>query len=257
MKKYTVLLLILAISKFGSAQLSDHNTNDSWFIGASLNVVTLKNGAGLNDKASKIGPYIGIGGQIYHDSYEPFGFRYHLDMKWVPDLGFKAVELFREVGTDLRLDFTGFTSHKVGLNLISTDVVCFGLGGSFSDYIVDIPHTDESGTVTTIYNWKEPSGWHWTAGPTIFLDGGFGGFTLNLISSYELSYFQPIVTNDYEALTEKIENYEKPAFLKFDLTINHESGVYFSYDKTVMIDRGVNANKVSRGDFQIGYKFWI
>ena len=263
--KNSILVIITLLFFYGSnltAQLSSHRTNEDWFWDAGINFVTLSNkqlvvpqNAYKGDKFS----YFGVHMMFSHDSYEQWGFRYHLDMKWFPDLSFKAVELFKETGTTARIDFSGITSHKIGVNVFGSDNLAVGLGGSFCDYIVDIPNWKSTTNFNQGgYTWQEPSGWHWTAGPALFVDGGLADFAVNVIMSYDISYLRPKITDEYEANVDKYPGgYPRVGFMYFDITINHQSGLYLSYDRTSLIDKGVNNNKLRRGDFQFGYKILL
>lgn len=259
MKTIIITAFLCVFCQNAFSQLSSHRTNEDWFWGLGLNRVTLNNknmvvppNAYKGDKFS----YFGIHMMFSHDSYEHWGFRYQLDMKWFPDLSFKAAELFKGTGTTPRLDFSGITNHKIGINVFGSDHLAVGIGGSFCDYIVDIPNWKSTPNFNPGgFTWQEPSGWHWTAGPALFLDGGIGDFTANLILSYDISYLRPKITDGYEENVDKQPGgYPSVGFLYFDITINHESGLYISYDRTSLIDKGINANKFSRGDLQLGYK---
>lgn len=252
---FLILVLCIVYRQDGSAQLPDHNVTSQGMVGFTVGLSTIKSNETLYPQAAKEGAYFGIGVDFSYYNFEPFTLRYHLKMKWAHDLFHKAGELFEGTGTDPRIDFTGFTWHKVGLNLFATDNVCVGLGGSFADYIIDIPlYANSNGDYFEGITWQEPSGWHWTAGPCLFADAGFGGFALSFIASYDISYLQPKVTDDYESLTAKIPGYKKPHFLFWDLTLNHESGFFAGFDRVSLIDNGVNSNKMSRAEFHLGYR---
>ena len=260
MKSLRLLPLLLILNTWKSnAQLSGHISNGSTAIGFHAGFVALKHKNNAFEIGQKHGPYFGFSGiDIAHTNYDSWTFRYNLEMKWTMDLFHKGVEFFKGTALDARVDFTGFTWHKLGVNVFSTDNFCVGIGGSFSDYIVDIPiFANENGDFFEGQRWQEPSGWNWTAGPCLFLDYGIGDFAFNFIGSYDLTYFTPKITQDYEDLTVQIDGYEKPHFMYFDFAVNHESGVYMSFNRTLMIDNGLLENNVSRGEFKFGWRWWI
>jgi len=251
------LAAICFLSNVSIAQLSNLYLADTWSVGFNLGVSSIKNKALLFEDGQRVGPYLGVGMDLAYQTYDPWMVRYKLEAKWVNDLGYKGIELIRGTGTDPRLDFTGFTWHKIGLNVFATDNICVALGGSFADYIVDIPQWTENGTYWAGEIWQEPSGWHWTAGPCVFVDYGIGDFAVSLTSSYDIRYFHPIVTNDYEDLVNAIEGYTAPGFLYTDISINHDSGFYCGFDKIRLVDNGEVGNKMSRTNLRFGWRVEI
>lgn len=240
------------------AQLSDHISNGTKFLGFHAGFVSINHPNSTFEIGEKHGTYFGLGFDFGHSNYTAGEFRYHLEMKWTVDLFNKAAEFFDETALDARIDLTGFTWHKLGFNILATDNFCFGLGGSFADYIVDVPlFADEDGNFFEGIRWQEPSGWNWTAGPCLFLDYGIGDFAINFIGSYDFTYYTPKITDDYEAQVQRIDGYKNPSFLYFDLVINHESGVYISYNNTQMQDNGTLENDVSRSEIKLGWKWWL
>lgn len=260
MVKFRLLVPILFFfySNNVNSQLSGHYSDDSRFVGFHGGFVSLKNNNNAFEIGRKHGPYFGLGIDVGHTSYSAGDFRYHLELKWTMDLFHKSVEFFKETALDVRLDLTGFTWNKLGVNVFATDNFCIGIGGSFADYIVDIPkYANENGNFIGGTRWQEPSGWNWTAGPCLFLDYGIGDFAFNFIGSYDFTYFTPKISNDYESYVQRIDGYERPRFMYFDLSANHDSGIYVSFNRTLMKDRGLLNNNVSRGELKFGWKWWI
>lgn len=260
MKKIALITTILTfIGVFKSnAQLSGHMSDGSAAVGFHAGFVALKNGNSTYELGRKHGAYFGLGMDIGYTNYSAGKLRYQLEMKWTMDLFHKGIEFFNETALDARLDFTGFTWNKLGVNIIGTDNFCVAIGGSFSDYVVDIPlYANEEGGFFAGKRWEEPSGWNWTAGPCLFVDYGIGDFAFNFITSYDFTYFTPVITQDYEDFTQKIDGYTPPHFMYFDLAVNHESGVYMSFNRTMMFDKGTIGNNISRGEFKFGWKWWI
>ena len=258
--KLLLTILAVSVSLISQGQLSNHISNYGWGVGFHTGMVTIKNDKLLYPEGQKIGPYWGgiLGLDVSYGTYEPGEVRYQLEAKWTLDLFHKAGELFKGTGTDARIDFTGFTWHKVGINVIGTDNMCVAVGISFADYIVDIPnYINDQGNFPGGSKWQEPSGWNWTAGPCLFADYGVGDYAIGFIGSYDFTYLTPKITDDYEALTDKIEGYKPPNFMYLDLTVKHESGVYLSLNRTMMIDKGSLGNNVSRGEMKLGWKWWL
>lgn len=258
MKKILSVFICLFGLNSSFAQLSMHSANESWALGLNLSRINVSDKIiGFDAKEKKA--FWGVGGEVSYNNFEQWGVRYALDVKWFPDLGHKAFELFRGEGLDPRLEFSGFTWHKLGVNFIATDFFTLGAGLSAADYIIDIHKWNSDTHVPYATNgvWQEPSGWYWTAGPALFLDGGIGDFSGALTLSYDISYFHPIVTEDYEANVDEIVDYPTPNFFHIDLTFMHDSGIYFSFDQTRLIDRGVLKHNMTRTDVQLGYRFFI
>lgn len=254
-------LIFLALScfccKHASSQLWNHNVTQQTMAGFSLAMVNLDCPQMAYADGRHVGSYLGINLDVSYYNFEQWGLRYYLDMKWVTDLSFKAVEFFREEALDARIDFSSMTWHKVGLNVFATDRLCVGVGASFADYIVDLPDWNEDGNFPNERWWQEPSGWWWTAGPALFVDAGVGDFAISLTTSLDIPYLHPKITDDYEANITRIEGYADPRFFYFDLTVNHESGLFMSFDRTTMNDKGTHGIKLKRGDFQFGYRVTI
>ncbi len=255
----TISTLLFLVLTFGvKAQLSGHLSDDATYVGYHFGFTTINHPTSTFEVGEKHGAYFGLGMDVGHTDYTPGALRYHLEMKWTLDIFNKGMEFFDETALDARIDLTGFTWHKIGINVFASDNFCFGLGGSFADYIVDVPlFADEEGNFFEGIRWQEPSGWNWTAGPCIFLDYGIGDFVLNFIGSYDFTYYTPKITDDYEALTQKIDGYKNPSFVYFDFVINHDSGVYLSYNSTQMQDNGTLGNDVSRSEVKLGWKWWL
>ncbi len=253
-------LFVVALSFSSRGQLSGHVSDEAWGVGFHTGFVTIKNDKLLYPEGRKEGPYWGglFGVDLSYSTYQPGGIRWQLEAKWTLDLFHKAIELFQGTGTDPRIDFTGFTWHKLGVNVFANDNLCIAVGGSFADYIVDIPkYANDQGDFFAGTTWQEPSGWNWTAGPCLFADYGVGDFAINFIGSYDFTYLTPKVTDDYEALTDKIDGYKTPNFMYLDLSVKHESGVYMSLNRTMMIDNGSLGNNMSRGEIKLGWKWWL
>lgn len=260
-----IFTLIFGISLFSlntQAQFSTFTHTDETLYGFNFTVTSMKNPSLLYVEGQKVGPYVGIGVDITRYSYEPWKLRYQLEMKWITDLGFKAYEFFTtglNAKDTARLDFSGLVWFNMGTNLYSTEHFNIGIGGNFSDCVLDIPNFTFNGNSingqTLDIGWQEPSGWHWTAGPTLFADACVGSFAFTLTSSYNFSFWNPIINNAYEERIDQIEGYPPPQFWFLDITANHKSGFYVSFDITKVIDTGINQNKISRNDLQIGWRF--
>ncbi len=257
-KKTCIVVIAIFTVQSANSQLSTHIANGAWAPGFHIGFGTIKNNQLTYVEGRKHGPYFGVGVDLAYSTFEAGEIRYYLDAKWTMDLVHKGVELFKGTGTDARIDFTGFTWHKLGINVFATDNLCIGVGGSFADYIIDIPlYANNNGDFFAGITWQEPSGWNWTAGPCFFADYGIGDFAASLTTSYDFTYLTPKITDDYEALTDKIDGYKPPHFMYFDLTINHETGVYLSINRTTMIDKGDLGNNMSRGEIKMGWRWWL
>lgn len=256
--KFLGLVMFLFFSNSMQAQLSSHNSNGSSALGFHAGFVSLKHANSTFDIGRKHGPYFGLGIDIGYTNYEVGKIRYQLELKWTMDLFHKAIEFFKGTALDARVDLTGITWHKLGVNIFATDNICFALGGSFADYIVDVPRfVNEDGNFNESFTWQEPSGWNWTAGPCLFVDYGLSDFVFTFIGSYDFTYFTPIITQAYEDRTDKIEGYKPPHFMYLDLSVNHETGVYISLNRTLLLDKGELSNKISRAEIKFGWKWWI
>ena len=257
MKKAIIFLFTLhSFSVF--PQLDLHDSNQEFRCGININLATLTDRALAFETGQKVGPYFGLGLDFAYANYEQWGVKYLLEMKWTNDLFYKGIEFFRDgIGAiSPRLDLSGFTWHKVGINILANDRFCIGIGGSFSDYIIDIPGWNENGDFPNSgLSWVDPSGWYWTAGPCAFFDFGIGDWAINIISSYEISYLHPKITDDYEANVFSTNDYPFPVFFYTDITINHDWGLYLSYDLLKTIDKGNLSHNVSRNDLQVGWRF--
>lgn len=254
--KFLLLLTCCTVLGLGKAdaQLAFHNVNQNAMAGFSLTLTDLDCPKMVYPDGRHVGSYVGVNVDISYYNFDQWGLRYNLDMKWMTDLTLKAAELFRGDGLDARIDFSGLLWNKVGLNVFATDRFCIGVGASAADYIIDLPDWNADGNFPNELPWQEPSGWYWAAGPALFLDAGVGDFAVSMTTSLDIPYWHPKVTDDYEANISVIEDYPAPRFFCFDLTVNHESGMFFSYDRTTMTDKGVHGLKMTRGDFQLGYR---
>ena len=249
-------LLLLLISATVNSQLSKSNTGT--YAGFNVSLTGVKNAsAPSGDSMASVGPYFGIGVDVSINSYERGDLRFFLSSKGLTtDLIKTSIMLFNEEAYEGQIEFSGLIWGRVGINIFATDNICIGLGGNLSDYILDIPLWNPlAGNGQGGLRYEEPSGWHITAGPTMFLDYGYKNFTLNTITSYNFGFYYNTINADYEAFIDVIDGYEKPQFISTLFSLNHTSGAYASFEYTSMIDKGIVGNKMSRKEFTLGWKF--
>jgi len=131
--------------------------------------------------------------------------------------------------------------------------------------VVDLPKfTPYINKVNQEIRYEEPSGWHFTAGPSLFLDYGIGDFIINSNSSYNFSFYHDLINTRYENGIDKIEDYKAPHFFNTLLQVRHAgTGFYISFEHTRMLDNGTIGSNISRNDIALGWvvdfdvlKFW-
>tara|TARA_R110002050_G_scaffold299089_1_gene463790 strand:- start:22264 stop:23055 length:792 start_codon:yes stop_codon:yes gene_type:complete len=259
---YSTLLFII-ISFSAQAQLDNYLNSDETLIEFSLNVVTLKNPSLAYKDGQKYGPYLAPGVSLTHYNFDQWGFRWGMDFKWTTDI-------FPEIYSLWRTDYldrgkvpmlTGLWWTNAGTNVYNTEYFNIGVGAHFADYLIEIPDWDSTGNINAAgqqlaVNYQEPTGWYWAIGPTLYLDAVYKSLLFSVTSNYSFSYWRPpIREKEYEDAINKIEGYPSPHFLYVDITANHDSGFFISFNRTMAIDRGINANKFSRNDLRIGWKF--
>ena len=262
--KTVVTILFLVISSIsGLAQLDGYANADETLLGYSINMVSLKNPSLLYEDGQKFGPYFAPGFNLTHYNYEQWGFRWGMDFKWVSDIFPEIYSLWNTTYLDRGKVpmLSGLWWTNVGTNVYSSEYFNIGVGAHFADYLIEIPDWDSAGNINALgqqlaVQYQEPTGWYWAAGPTMYLDAGYGQFFLTITANYSFSYWRPPIRDkEYEESINKIEGYQAPHFLYVDVTVNHNSGLFVSFNRTMTIDRGVNTNKFSRNDFGIGWKF--
>lgn len=263
MKNLITILLLTVVSLTSNAQLDGYMKSDETLLNFSLNVVTLKNPVVQYEDGQKFGPYLAPGFGLSHYNFDQWGYRWGMEFKWVTDIFPEIYSLFEATYINRPQEpmLSGFWWTDMGTNVYVTEYFNVGVGGHFADYLVEIPDID-SANLTTIPNqpvptaFQEPTGWYWAVGPTIYLDAGYKQFFLSIKANYSFSYWRPrIREKEYEDAINKIDGYPAPRFLYIDVTVNHDSGFFISFNRTMTIDRGIRDYKFSRNDLGIGWKF--
>ena len=263
MKRLLTILLFISISVTSSAQLDEYMKADETLLSFSVNTVSLKNPTLLYEEGQKIGPYFAPGFGLNHYNYDQWELRWGMDFKWVTDVFPEIYALWDESYIDnVKVPMlSGFWWTNAGTNVYSNDYFNVGVGAHFADYLVEIPDWDSAGNINAggtqlATQYQEPTGWYWSAGPTLYLDAGYKSFFLSVTTNYSFSYWKPpIREKEYLDEINQIQGYSSPHFLYVDVTVNHDSGFFLSLNRTMMIDKGINANEFSRNDFGIGWKF--
>jgi len=263
MKSLFALLLFIIVSSTSNAQLDGYMKADETLLSFSVNVITLNNPTLLYEDGQKFGPYFAPGFGLNHYNYDQWGYRWGMDFKWVSDIFPEIYSLWNAeyLNRGKVPMLTGLWWANGGTNVYTTKYFNIGVGAHFADYLVEIPDWDSTGNIDPqghqlAVQYQEPTGWYWAVGPTMYLDASYGQFFLTLTANYSFSYWKPdIREKEYEDAINKIEGYPSPHFLYVDLTINHDSGLFLSFNRTMTVDRGINANKFSRNDLGIGWKF--
>jgi len=263
MKTIITILFLAIISSTVNAQLDGYMKADETLMSISLNVVTLNNPALIYEDGQTFGPYLGPGLGLNHYNYDQWEFRWGMEFKWVTDI-FPEIYKLWDASYDISQKFPMLTSlwaTDLGTNVYSTEYFNIGFGAHFADYLVEIPDWNSTGNIDPQgrqlpVSYQEPTGWYWAAGPTMYLDAGYKEFFMTITTNYSFSYWRPdIRTKEYKDGINKIDGYKAPNFLDIDVTVNHDSGIFLSFSRTLMIDRGINSNKFSRNDLGIGWKF--
>ncbi len=258
MKKaiFTIALAVL-ISISCKAQLSEDMYSEETVFGLTLSRTSIGNSSvDASNPKRNYDPYISIGIDMIHHAYEKGQFRFFISSKVLTtDLIHSIVNLIEDTSREGEVNMTGFLWSKFGYNVFATDNLCIGVGASFSDYIIDLPKWRPTINIANAI-YEEPTGYHLTAGPSLFLDYAIGSIVINSISSYNLGFaYYPIkseATGDRSIDT--IENYDTPHFFSTGLYVNHtNTGLYLSLEYTKMIDNGIIQNNLSRKEIAIGW----
>jgi hypothetical protein len=259
MKLKTLLLVTsLLVVIYGKSQLDSQSDYDGRTAGFYISLSSLKNSsAASGDSLRSVGPYLGIGVELMKNSYEAGNLRYFLSSKGLTTDLLKAARiLFKGEAFDNQLEISGLFWGRLGINLYANDNLCIGAGGNLSDYILDIPKFQPAfNPGLGALKYEEPSGWHITAGPTLFVDYAYQDFVLNTISSYNFGFYHDKINNDYKNFIDLMDGYETPNFLNILFKLNHSSGAYLSFEYTKVIDNGIVGSKLSRKDFLFGWRF--
>ena len=249
--------LILFSVVIGYSQLSNDLNSGDFSVGFNISRTSIVNSSmDKNDSLRSYKPYFGFGIDMIHHSYERGDWRYFMTMKALTtDLLNVAYRINKKIENENHVDMTGFFWGKLGYNIYANDNFCIGIGGSLADYVVDLPKWKPNFNAThPYYRYEEPSGWHFSAGPSLFVDYAIGGFIINSVSAYNVGFYRHMINEGYEQAVDLIDGYKSPHFFSTALYLNHtNTGLYLSFEYSKMIDNGIVKNKLSRKELAIGW----
>lgn len=250
-----VLIPICFIISFTFAQsqtLTDLKINNEATLRFYFGFNSMRNSSYNYEPLQKV-PFrtLGMESDVY--SFEKGGVRMNMKSKLVDDMIWLLGRTIRKRSDDGPYSISGLFWYKLGFNVKSNSKLNISPGFSISDYLVITSVVDSAGNEPAFVNDRveEPHGWFYGIGPNLFIDIALPAkLSLHVNSSYDLGLLR--LSNKYKSVFDP--DYKKPHFLHASVTLNHDSGIFISYEFTKLLDMGYNNNQTLRSELHIGLR---